>query len=115
MENLSESDANVLQTFGPGQGIVSGQAVRFPLLVKITFDSDLVSEAIGDEDFVAEAQAWTPVAKRSTNAAIVRRHIPATAAVTVGSGAEKKKGKPASTKRGAKTRGRRGKVQPEGF
>ena len=69
MENLSDSDANILQTFGPGQGIVSGQAVRFPLLVKVRFDSDLVSEAIGDEDFIAEAGAWTPDAKRAANAA----------------------------------------------
>lgn len=30
MENLSDADANILQTFGPGQGIVSGQAVEFP-------------------------------------------------------------------------------------
>lgn len=60
MENLSEADANILQGFGPGQGIVSGQAVRFPLLVKIDFDDDLVSAAIGDEDFIAEAAGWKP-------------------------------------------------------
>ena len=34
MENLSETDANILQSFGLGQGIVSGQAVRFPLLIR---------------------------------------------------------------------------------
>lgn len=65
MENLSEADANILQGFGPGQGIVSGQAVRFPLLVKIDFDSDLVSTAIGDEDFISEAANWTPDPKRA--------------------------------------------------
>ncbi|HXS54017.1 MAG TPA: ATP-binding protein [Usitatibacter sp.] len=58
MENLSEADANILQTFGPGQGLVSGQAVRFPLLVKIDFDQDLISKAIGDEDFLEEASKW---------------------------------------------------------
>ncbi len=60
MENLSDSDANILQTFGPGQGLVSGQAVKFPLLVKVKFDEDLVSEAIGDEDFIDAAAAWEP-------------------------------------------------------
>lgn len=58
MENLSEADANILQTFGPGQGLVSGQAVRFPLLVRIRFDEDLISKAIGDEDFLSEASRW---------------------------------------------------------
>lgn len=58
MENLSEADANILQTFGPGQGLVSGQAVRFPLLVKIDFDRDLSSTTMGDEDFIREARRW---------------------------------------------------------
>lgn len=60
MENLSESDANILQAFGRGQGLVSGQAVRFPLLVKIKFDEDLVSDAFRDEDFINEASQWKP-------------------------------------------------------
>lgn len=67
MENLSESDANILQTFGPGQGIVSGQAVRFPLLVKVKFDEELISKAIGDEDFIKEASDWKPDPKRHAN------------------------------------------------
>ncbi|MBY0332280.1 MAG: ATP-binding protein [Acetobacteraceae bacterium] len=75
MENLSEQDANILQTFGPGQGIVSGQAVRFPLLVKVKFDEDLVSEAIGDEDFIAEAGRWKPDARRKANAESVARNL----------------------------------------
>jgi DNA helicase HerA-like ATPase len=58
MENLSEADANILQSFGPGQGLVSGQAVRFPLLVRIDFDEDLLSKAIGDEDFLAAVKNW---------------------------------------------------------
>jgi hypothetical protein len=58
MENLSEADANILQAFGKGQGLVSGQAVRFPLLVKIDFDENLISKAIGDEDFLEEAAKW---------------------------------------------------------
>jgi DNA helicase HerA-like ATPase len=74
MENLSEADANVLQTFGPGQGIVSGQAVRFPLLVKVGFDHDLVSEAIGDEDFIAEAETWRPSADRAATAEAMRHY-----------------------------------------
>ena len=58
MENLSEADARLLPTFGEGQGIVSWQAVRFPLLVQVKFDEDLVSEAVGDENFIARAQEW---------------------------------------------------------
>lgn len=60
MENLSESDANILQTFGQGQGIVSGQAVRFPLLIQVKFDEDLISQSIGNEDFINEVASWTP-------------------------------------------------------
>jgi DNA helicase HerA-like ATPase len=58
MENLSEADARLLPTFGEGQGIVSGQAVRFPLLVQVKFDEELVSESVGDENFIARAQEW---------------------------------------------------------
>ena len=58
MENLSENDANILQTFGQGQGLVSGQAVRFPLLIKVKFDEDLVSDSIGDENFIGQVEGW---------------------------------------------------------
>jgi DNA helicase HerA-like ATPase len=75
MENLSEQDANILQTFGPGQGIVSGQAVRFPLLVKVKFDEDLVSDAIGDEDFISEAGRWKADPRRKANAESVARNL----------------------------------------
>ncbi|RYD85961.1 MAG: ATP-binding protein [Verrucomicrobiaceae bacterium] len=78
MENLSEADANILQTFGPGQGIVSGQAVRFPLLVRVRFDEDLVSEAIGDEDFISDAAKWKPDPRREATSKAVTTHIPAT-------------------------------------
>jgi DNA helicase HerA-like ATPase len=71
MENLSESDANILQAFGRGQGIVSGQAVRFPLLVQVKFDADLVSDAIGDEDFIEEARQWKPNPVRQANAELI--------------------------------------------
>jgi DNA helicase HerA-like ATPase len=60
MENLPESDARMLPGFGPGQGIISGQAVRFPLLVKIDFDQDLVGTRTGDEDFISRAREWRP-------------------------------------------------------
>lgn len=78
MENLSETDANILQTFGPGQGIVSGQAVKFPLLVKIAYDEDLKSEVIGDEDFFGDVQRWKPPAqqvKKQANTAAVERFV----------------------------------------
>lgn len=58
MENLSESDARMLPAFGPGQGLISGQAVRFPLLVKIKMDHDLVPSTIGDENFIEQASKW---------------------------------------------------------
>ena len=63
MENLSETDANILQSFGLGQGIVSGQAVRFPLLIQVKFDEDLISNSIGDEDFIDEVGAWKETAE----------------------------------------------------
>ncbi len=59
MENLSKADGRLLPGFGPGEGIVSGQAVRFPLLVKIDWDRDLQPKAIGDEDFVEAVRSWT--------------------------------------------------------
>jgi DNA helicase HerA-like ATPase len=119
MENLSESDANVLQTFGRGQGIVSGQAVRFPLLIKVRFDEDLVSEAIGDEDFISEARAWKPDPTRTANAAIVRRHVPPphppqAPVPPAGHGQKAKKGATPPKPRG-KPKGRRGRIQPDGF
>jgi DNA helicase HerA-like ATPase len=58
MENLSKSDSKLLPGFGSGQGIVSGQAVRFPLVVQVAFDKELVTKTIGDEDFVAAVQNW---------------------------------------------------------
>jgi len=58
MENLTKADSRLLPSFGPGQGIVSGQAVRFPLLVQVKFDEDLVTTSLGDEDFLAEAEKW---------------------------------------------------------
>jgi hypothetical protein len=41
MENLTESDARMIPGFGPGQGIVSGQVVRFPLPVRVKMDTEL--------------------------------------------------------------------------
>jgi DNA helicase HerA-like ATPase len=105
MENLSEADANVLQTFGPGQGIVSGQAVRFPLLVKVDFDADLVSEAIGDEDFISEARSWKASSARDANAATVNAHF----------GDTPRPPKVTSEKGAARKGMRRGRITPEGF
>jgi DNA helicase HerA-like ATPase len=60
MENLSKSDARMLPGFGPGQGIVSGQVVRFPLPVSIKMDAELLASEIGDEDFIARVKKWKP-------------------------------------------------------
>ncbi|WP_080439937.1 ATP-binding protein [Burkholderia ubonensis] len=66
MENLSESDARMIPGFGPGQGIISGQVVRFPLPVRVKMDDDLLVSEIGDEDFFDQAEAWRPDSKSST-------------------------------------------------
>jgi len=60
MENLSESDARMIPGFGPGQGIVSGQVVRFPLPIRVKMDNDLLHSEIGDEDFFEQAEDWKP-------------------------------------------------------
>jgi DNA helicase HerA-like ATPase len=60
MENLDEKDARMLPGFGPGQGVVSGQAVRFPLLVKIKMDDDLRYDGLGDENFIQQVNEWRP-------------------------------------------------------
>lgn len=60
MENLSEQDARMLPGFWPGQGIISGQAVRFPLLVRIKMDEDLIYTDLGDENFLQQAREWKP-------------------------------------------------------
>ncbi|MDE2925983.1 MAG: ATP-binding protein [Acidobacteriota bacterium] len=65
MENLSKADSRLLPGFGPGQGIVSGQAVRFPLVIKVDFDRELQTQAIGDENFLEATKKWqeSPEAK----------------------------------------------------
>ncbi len=61
MENLSKDDSRLLPGFGPGQGIVSGQAVRFPLVIQVDFDHDLIPPNIGDEDFLSAVDEWDRV------------------------------------------------------
>jgi len=72
MENLTESDSRMIPGFGPGQGIISGQVVRFPLPVHVRMDSDLLASEIGDEDFFEQAEAWSP--DGDTNARQVVEH-----------------------------------------
>jgi DNA helicase HerA-like ATPase len=71
MENLTKADLRLLPGFGPGQGIVSGQAVRFPLVIQVDYDSDLITPTLGDEDFLRAVAEW----ERSPNAAAVRRAV----------------------------------------
>ena len=52
MENLTEADSKLIPGFGPGQGIVSGQVVRFPLAIHVQWDTDLKDAEIADEDFL---------------------------------------------------------------
>lgn len=70
MENLTEADAKLIPGFGPGQGIVSGQAVRFPLPVRVKMDHDLIASEIGDEDFFEQVEAWRPDAHRAIRSEI---------------------------------------------
>jgi hypothetical protein len=74
MENLSDQDAKMLPGFGPGQGIVSGQAVRFPLLVSVKEDQDLKFEAIGDEQFLKQAKEWKPDKAAGARARAVEKY-----------------------------------------
>jgi uncharacterized protein len=60
MENLTEADSRLIPGFGPGQGIISGQVVRFPIPVQVQMDADLLAAEIGDEDFFDEMQSWAP-------------------------------------------------------
>jgi hypothetical protein len=60
MENLTESDARMIPGFGPGQGIVSGQVVRFPLPVSVDMDMELLASELGDEDFFEQLADWKP-------------------------------------------------------
>lgn len=99
MENLSELDANILQTFGPGQGIVSGQAVRFPLLVKVHHDKNFESSKIGDEDFLKAAASWKESDTRSRNrGAFTAGAAPAPAAAKALPDANKKEQQPSPSK-----------------
>lgn len=70
MENLTESDARMIPGFGPGQGIVSGQVVRFPLPVRVKMDEELLASEIGDEDFFEQAANWEPDAHAPARKAI---------------------------------------------
>ena len=58
LENLSEADGRLLLGFGPGEGIISGQAVRFPLIVRVELDKDLEADALGSENFVEIVKDW---------------------------------------------------------
>lgn len=70
MENLTESDARMIPGFGPGQGIVSGQVVRFPLPVRVKMDEELLASEIGDEDFFQQTESWKPDARAPTRKTI---------------------------------------------
>src|SRR5262249_13506871 len=72
MENLTKADSRLLPGFGPGQGIVSGQGVRFPLLIQVDEDKDLAVPGLGNEDFVNDVGKWAKsksaeAAKRTTD------------------------------------------------
>ncbi|MGL4291094.1 MAG: ATP-binding protein, partial [Phreatobacter sp.] len=86
MENLSDTDARVLQSFGPGQGIVSGQAVRFPLLVRIDHDKEFESRRIGDEDFIKDVADWKEGERRAANKGVFAKPARSAEPATAGEG-----------------------------
>ncbi|WP_262691992.1 ATP-binding protein [Kordiimonas aestuarii] len=101
MENLTDADAKMVPGFGPGQGIVSGQVVRFPLPVRVDMDVDLLASEIGDEDFFEQAEAWTPDTKAPA------RLETALAMATVNQNRRKSKGaEPENSTVGKRKRGR---------
>jgi hypothetical protein len=59
MENLTRADSRLLPGFGPGQGIISGQGVRFPLLIQVEEDKELALTGLGDENFVQAVAEWS--------------------------------------------------------
>jgi DNA helicase HerA-like ATPase len=77
MENLSKADSRLLPGFGPGQGIISGQAVRFPLVIRVDFDEDLVTQTIGDEDFIQAVKEWkiSPEAKAARRGSELEKEL----------------------------------------
>ena len=101
MENLTESDARMLPGFGPGQGIVSGQVVKFPLPVHIKMDEELLATEIGDEDFFEQVEEWKPAsntkAKKKIASSIAKAEETRKKAVPA-----KKTAQPATGKRGRK-------------
>lgn len=100
MENLTESDSKMIPGFGPGQGILSGQVVRFPLPVQVQMDADLLNSEIGDEDFFDQVDAWRP------DAAAPARAESQKAVDKIDAIAKKRAGGAAVAKRG--TKGRKG-------
>lgn len=66
MENLTRADSRLLPGFGPGQGIISGQGVRFPLLIQVERDADLEVTGLADENFVEEAAKWSSSSEAET-------------------------------------------------
>lgn len=77
MENLAQSDLELLPTFGPGQGIVGGQAVRVPLVVQVGYDEDLAGPHVAEDEFLRQALEWeapsSPAVEEKPKASTRRR------------------------------------------
>lgn len=58
LENITDAELRQLPALGPGEGIVSGQAIKFTNMVKIKHDKELEVEFF-KEDFIADAKKWT--------------------------------------------------------
>lgn len=104
MENLTDSDARMIPGFGPGQGIISGQVVRFPLPVKVKMDTELKFSEIGDEDFFEQASDWTPDEKMTAREDLAEAM--AKVAANRRKSAAKKSSSPSSTSPSTRRRGR---------
>jgi DNA helicase HerA-like ATPase len=69
IKNLTAADSKMIPGFGSGQGIVSGQVVRFPLAIHVHWDTDLKDAEIADEDFLTRAREWKPDSSARARAA----------------------------------------------
>ena len=57
MENITDAELNQLPALGPGEGIISGQAIKFTNMVTVDHDKDLEMEFFS-ENFIQDAKNW---------------------------------------------------------
>jgi hypothetical protein len=81
------------------------------LLVQVKFDSDLVSDAIGDENFIEEARRWKPDPLRKANSDAIQGALKQPSVSKEQGIQTTGRGKPKAETR--KKPGRRGGIRPD--